>query len=211
MIIEFINFFLNIEPNLSNLASAYGVWIYFLLFLIIALETGVVIAPFLPGDSLIFVAGALAAQGSLEPFTLFLVFFSAAVFGDAMNYWIGYRVGKVLFRHEDSWLFRKAHLERTSEFYERHGTKTIIIARFIPIMRTFAPFIAGMGKMNYVKFSTYNIVGGFLWVSLFLIGGFLFGNIPFVKDHLSIFIIIIIVLSFIPLLAEIIIHRRKKL
>ncbi|MBI2043805.1 VTT domain-containing protein [Candidatus Pacearchaeota archaeon] len=207
---ELIYFFLNLESNLNGLVDVYGVLIYFILFLIIALETGTVIAPVLPGDSLIFVTGALAAQGTLSLVTLFFVFFSAAVFGDAMNYWIGYRVGMVLFRNPRSKVFKREYLERTKRFYAEHGTKTIIIARFIPIIRSFAPFVAGMGKMNYIRFSTYNIIGGFLWVSLFLIGGFLFGNIPFVGENLWFFIILIVMISFTPIIIELY-HRRKRL
>jgi len=176
-----IDFFLN-----------YGAWTYAVLFTVIFAETGFVITPFLPGDSLLFAVGALSALGEPSVFWLFIILSVAAILGDTINYWLGHFVGpKIKF-------INKKYLERTQIFYEKHGGKTIILARFVPIVRTFAPFVAGIGKMNYGKFLTYNVVGGIFWVALFLLGGYYFGNIPFVKNNFEITILAIIFISILP-------------
>ncbi len=206
----FIDFILHVDQYLDLIIQTFGVWVYVLLFLIIFFETGLVVTPFLPGDSLLFVAGAFAARGSLDLALSLILLFIAAVAGDAANYWMGNVVGPRIFAREKGRFFNREHLTRTQTFYERHGKKTIIIARFIPIIRTFAPFVAGVARMRYVVFATYNVVGAFLWVFLFVLGGYFFGEIPFIRDHFSIVIIAIIVLSLIPAIYEVIIHQRKK-
>ena len=206
----FIDFILHVDQYLDLIIQTFGVWVYVLLFLIIFFETGLVVTPFLPGDSLLFVAGAFAARGSLDLALSLILLFIAAVAGDAANYWMGNVVGPRIFAREKGRFFNREHLTRTQTFYERHGKKTIIIARFVPIIRTFAPFVAGVARMRYVVFATYNVVGAFLWVFLFVLGGYFFGEIPFIRDHFSIVIIAIIVLSLIPAIYEVIIHQRKK-
>ena len=192
-----IDFILHIDDHLVELVSTYGTETYLFLFLIIFVETGVVIMPFLPGDSLIFAGAALSANGSLNIFILFFVVFFAAVIGDIVNYHIGKAFGNKLINWNNRFI-KKEYIEKTSHFFERHGGKSIIIARFVPIIRTFAPFVAGIGKMHYLKFLSYNVIGAALWVLLFCIAGFFFGNIPFVKDNFSIVIIAIILISLLP-------------
>lgn len=192
-----IDFILHIDDHLVELVSTYGTETYLFLFLIIFVETGVVIMPFLPGDSLIFAGAALAANGSLNIFILFFVIFFAAVIGDTVNYHIGKAFGNKLINWNNRFI-KKEYIEKTSHFFEKHGGKSIIIARFVPIVRTFAPFVAGIGKMHYLKFLSYNVVGAGLWVLLFCVAGFFFGNIPFVKDNFSIVIIAIILISLLP-------------
>lgn len=192
-----IDFILHIDDHLVELVSTYGTETYLFLFLIIFVETGVVIMPFLPGDSLIFAGAALSANGSLNIFVLFFVVFFAAVIGDTVNYHIGKAFGNKLINWNNRFI-KKEYIEKTSHFFEKHGGKSIIIARFIPIIRTFAPFVAGIGKMHYFKFLSYNVVGALLWVLLFSIAGFFFGNIPFVKDNFSVVIIAIILISLLP-------------
>lgn len=192
-----IDFILHIDDHLVELVSTYGTETYLFLFLIIFVETGVVIMPFLPGDSLIFAGAALSANGSLNIFILFFVVFFAAVIGDTVNYHIGKAFGNKLLNWNNRFI-KKEYIEKTSHFFERHGGKSIIIARFVPIIRTFAPFVAGIGKMHYFKFLSYNVVGAGLWVLLFCIAGFFFGNIPFVKDNFSVVIIAIILISLLP-------------
>ena len=192
-----IDFILHIDDHLVELVSTYGTETYLFLFLIIFVETGVVIMPFLPGDSLIFAGAALSANGSLNIFILFFVVFFAAVIGDTVNYHIGKAFGNKLINWNNKFI-KKEYIEKTSHFFERHGGKSIIIARFVPIIRTFAPFVAGIGKMHYLKFLSYNVIGAALWVLLFCIAGFFFGNIPFVKDNFSIVIIAIILISLLP-------------
>lgn len=192
-----IDFILHIDDHLVELVSTYGTETYLFLFLIIFVETGVVIMPFLPGDSLIFAGAALSANGSLNIFILFFVVFFAAVIGDTVNYHIGKAFGNKLINWNNRFI-KKEYIEKTSHFFERHGGKSIIIARFVPIIRTFAPFVAGIGKMHYLKFLSYNVIGAVLWVLLFCIAGFFFGNIPFVKDNFSIVIIAIILISLLP-------------
>ena len=196
----------NLDQNLIWIVQNYGFLIYPLLFLIIFIETGLVIIPFLPGDSLLFTSGVLASQGLVNVLTIFLITALAAILGDTVNYWIGNFVGKKI---SNGKLVRKEHLIKTQKFYEKYGGKTIIIARFIPIIRTFAPFVAGIGKMKYSKFLLFNIIGGILWTSVMVFSGFFFGNIPIVKDNLSVCIILIVIISFIPAIVELIKGRRK--
>jgi len=201
-----IDIILHLDQYLNIIAQKYGWGVYLILFLIIFAETGLVIAPFLPGDSLLFAAGTFAAQGSLNIFFLFLLLSLAAIIGDSVNYQIGKHVGTRVF-HEKARYFKKEYLIKTEKFYEKHGAKTIILARFIPIIRTFAPFVAGIGKMDYFKFLVYNIVGGVGWVTIFLFGGYFFGNIPWVKENFEWVLLVIIFYSFIPIIYEILKHN----
>lgn len=194
---ELINFILHIDRSLASLIQTFGPWTYAILFAVIFLETGLVVTPFFPGDSLIFIAGALVAVGSLNPFLLFAAFALAAIVGDTANYWIGHSLGRKIFSKK-SRIFKEKYLADAEKFYEKHGSKTIIIARFVPIIRTFAPFVAGIGKMSYRKFILYNIVGGIAWVGIFLFAGYFFGTIPVVENNLSLVIIGIIVASLVP-------------
>jgi membrane-associated protein len=194
----FIDLFMHLDTHLSAITNEYGLLIYFLLFAIVFCETGLVITPFLPGDSLIFATGALAAGGSLNLFIILVVLCLAAVTGDAVNYHIGHFLRNRAASHEKMRFIKQEHLDRTYLFFEKYGVKTIIIARFIPIIRTFAPFVAGVGIMPYSKFISYNVIGGVAWVSAFLFGGYLFGNLPVVKDNFSFVIIGIIFVSLLP-------------
>ncbi|OGG21216.1 hypothetical protein A3D03_04840 [Candidatus Gottesmanbacteria bacterium RIFCSPHIGHO2_02_FULL_40_13] len=205
----FLDFFLHLDKNLQQVILTYGTATYLLLFIIIFMETGFVVTPFLPGDSLLFVAGALASQGIINAGFLFIILTLAAIMGDTVNYWIGSMVGKKVF-HEKSRFFKKEYLMKTEKFYEKYGGKTIILARFMPIIRTFAPFVAGIGKMNYKWFITYNITGGILWVGLFLFGGYFFGNIPLIKNNFEVSIFVIIFVSILPGIIEYIKHKRHK-
>lgn len=201
--------FLHLDKHLDKIVGQYGATTYAILFVIIFCETGLVVTPFLPGDSLLFAAGSIAALGSLDPVWLFVFLSVAAIAGDTVNYWIGAWVGPKAFSGEFRFL-KKEHLERTHAFFEKYGGKTIIIARFVPIVRTFAPFVAGIGAMNYAKFIIYNIVGGVAWVALFVFGGYWFGNQKFVKDHFSLVVIAIIILSVMPMVVEYLRARRKR-
>ncbi len=200
--LDFFNFVLHLDSNLTNLVNLYGSWIYPLLFLTIFCETGLVVTPFLPGDSLIFAAGALASRGLLSLFYLFLILFAAAMLGDNANYWIGRFIGPRVFK-EKSRVFKHEYLMRTKAFYRKHGVKTIILARFVPIIRTFSPFVAGVGSMYYLKFLLFDILGALAWIILFLFSGFFFGSLPIIRDNFTLMIIAIIILSLIPLVIEI--------
>lgn len=204
-----IDLFLNLDVHLNELILQYGAVTYIILFLVIFAETGFVITPFLPGDSLIFAAGTFAAIGAFDVLLLFVILTTAAILGDTVNYWIGHYIGPKVF-HKETRFIKKKYLEKTHNFYERYGGKTIIIARFIPIIRTFAPFVAGIGAMNYSKFILYNVIGGIVWVALFIFGGYYFGNIPLVKNNFSLVIIVIVLISILPGIIEYIRHRRKK-
>jgi membrane-associated protein len=206
---QILDLFLHLDTHLNAIIQQYGVWTYLLLFLVIFLETGVVVTPFLPGDSLLFAAGAFAATGSLHVGWLFGLLWVAAILGDTVNYQIGARIGPRAF-HDQNRFFKREHLERTHQFYERHGGKTIVIARFMPIIRTFAPFVAGIGRMTYSRFVTYNIAGGLLWTALFIFGGYYFGNLPLVKRHFTLVILAIIILSILPPVIEILRGYRQK-
>jgi membrane-associated protein len=203
-----IDFVLHMDEHLAVIISQYGTWTYAILFLIIFLETGFVVTPFLPGDSLLFAAGTFAVLGSLNAWVLFILLSLAAVLGDTINYWIGNYIGDRAFSGNIRWL-KKEHLDRTHEFYEKHGGKTIILARFIPIIRTFAPFVAGVGSMTYGHFITYNIVGGISWVAIFTFLGYFFGNLPFVEDHFEIVIFTIIFISLLPPIFEYLKTRKE--
>src|SRR5687768_1635645 len=189
-----LDYILHLDVHLAALVSQYGVWTYAILFLIIFCETGLVVTPFLPGDSLLFAVGAVAATGELDPITLCALLCVAAILGDTVNYAAGHWLGPVVFQSESSRLLNREHLERTHRFYEKYGGKTIIIARFVPIIRTFAPFVAGIGAMTYARFLAYNVIGGVVWISAFVAAGYWFGNIPVVKDNFSLVILAIIVL-----------------
>jgi membrane-associated protein len=197
IISEFIDFLLHLDVHLNMIIQNFGIWTYLILFLIIFMETGFVITPFLPGDSLLFAAGSFAGLGSLNIFALFITLSLAAIIGDTVNYWIGHFIGPRAFSGSIRFL-KKEYLDRTHEFYERHGGKTIILARFIPIIRTFAPFVAGIGAMDYPRFFLFNVIGALLWVSLFTFGGYFFGNLQIVQDNFTIVIIAIILISVLP-------------
>lgn len=209
-IAQFIDIFLHLDKHLNEIIQNYGTFTYILLFLIIFCETGLVVTPILPGDSLLFAAGALSAtQGSpLNIIFLIILLSISAILGDTVNYWIGNFIGPKVFHEEKSKFFKKEYLIKTQKFYEKHGGKTIIIARFIPIIRTFAPFVAGIGSMSYPRFIAFNIIGGILWVFIFLAGGFYFGNIEIVKQNFSLVIIAIIIISLMPPVIEYINSKR---
>lgn len=207
-IANLIDLILHLDKYLSLIIQTYGTWTYLLLFIIIFLETGLVVTPFLPGDSLLFAAGTFAALGSLEVGLLFFLLSLAAIIGDTINYWIGHYIGPRAFTGNIRFL-KKEYLDRTHEFYERHGGKTIILARFIPIIRTFAPFVAGIGAMTYWRFIIYNVVGGVLWVAIFTLGGFYFGNLPVVKQNFTFVILAIIIISVMPAVIEYLRGRRQ--
>lgn len=196
-----IDLFLHLDKHLGTVVAQYAGWSYAILFAVIFCETGLVVTPFLPGDSLLFAAGAIAATGALNPFWLFLALSAAAILGDTVNYWIGHYIGPRAFTGKMRFL-KKEHLDRTHRFFEKYGGKTIILARFVPIVRTFAPFVAGIGAMNYPKFILYNIVGGVAWVAILVFAGYLFAEIEFVKNNFSIVIIAIIIISVLPMVVE---------
>jgi membrane-associated protein len=194
----FIDFIIHLDRHLAEIIQAYGMLTYGILFTIVFCETGLVVTPLLPGDSLLFAAGTFAALGQLNAWVMFGLLSIAAIIGDTVNYWVGHYIGPKVFHYQKSRWFNPEHLKKTHEFYERHGGKTIIIARFMPIIRTFAPFVAGVGAMTYSRFILYNIVGGVAWVALFVFGGYYFGNIPVVKKNFTIVIFTIIFLSVLP-------------
>jgi membrane-associated protein len=198
---QLVDLFLHLDKHLAEVLRQYGTWTYLILFLIVFLETGLVVTPFLPGDSLLFAAGTFAALGSLSPWVLFGILSAAAILGDTANYWIGKKIGPRAFTGNVRFL-KQEHLRKTEAFYARHGRKTIILARFVPIIRTFAPFVAGVGSMDYPVFLAYNVIGGVAWVGVCVFAGYFFGNIPVVKNNFSIAIIAIIVISTLPLLRE---------
>lgn len=205
-----IDFILHIDVHLAALTADYGVWTYAILFLIVFAETGLVVAPFLPGDSLLFAAGAICALGTLDVTTMILLLIVAAVLGDGVNYAVGQRIGPRVFRSNTSRWFNKQHLTRTQAFYDKHGGKTIILARFMPFVRTFAPFVAGIGSMSYSRFLAYNVVGAVLWVGGFGVLGYFFGNQPVVKKNFTLVILGIIVISVMPIVVEFIRSRSSK-
>lgn len=206
-----VDFILHIDVHLAELVAQYGIWIYAILFLILFCETGLVVTPFLPGDSLLFVAGALAALpgNDLNVHIMVALLVVAAVLGDAVNYTIGRLFGERLFSNPNSKIFRRSHLDKTHAFYARHGGKTIILARFVPIVRTFAPFVAGMGHMSYRHFALFNVTGALLWVLLFSYAGYLFGDLPVVQENLKLLIVGIILVSILPGVTEVWRHRRQ--
>lgn len=194
----FIDLVLHLDRHLIELISTHGVWVYAVLFLVIFCETGLVVTPFLPGDSLLFVSGAIAATGAMEPQWLVGLLVSASFLGDNTNYWIGRLAGPRIFRSDTSRLLNRNHLDKTHRFYEKHGGKAIILARFFPIIRTFAPFVAGMGSMDYRRFVLFSITGSAAWVGSFVLAGYFFGDIPFIKQNLTLVMLAIIVMSVMP-------------
>ncbi|KKU82198.1 MAG: hypothetical protein UY10_C0040G0003 [Microgenomates group bacterium GW2011_GWA2_47_8] len=204
-----MDFILHLDKYLSQIVSAYGFLTYAILFLIVFAETGLVVTPFLPGDSLLFAAGAIAALGSLNIWVVVAVLMIAAIVGDTANYWIGHFFGQKIVDNPDIRFINQEHIDKTEKFYKKYGGKTIILARFVPIVRTFAPFVAGIGTMDYKKFLQFNVVGGVAWVGLFTLGGYFFGNIPVIKQNFHYAIIVIIILSVIPMIYEYIQHKRR--
>lgn len=209
LLLTAFDYFLHVDRHLLEFATAYGVWIYALLFLIIFLETGVVVTPFLPGDSLLFATGALAAAGVIDVVGILALLTAAAIIGDNTNYFIGRAVGPRVFTEHSRWLKRE-HLLRTQRFYERHGGKTVVLARFVPIVRTFAPFVAGVGRMHYPRFLAFDVGGGVLWVWSFGLFGYFTGNIPFVKNNFGLVTIGVILISVVPLAFEILRSRMQR-
>lgn len=205
---KIIDFLLHVDVYLNDIITQYGAWTLGLLFLVIFMETGFVVTPFLPGDSLIFAAATFAARGSLNPWLLFVLLAIAAVAGDTVNYWIGHRVGAKAYSGEVRWI-KKEYMERTHAFFAKHGGKTIFLARFVPIVRTFAPFVAGASQMPYGFFIRWNLIGGVVWVAIFTLLGYFFGNIPFVQEHFELVIIGIVLISFVPAVAEAVKARRE--
>jgi membrane-associated protein len=210
MIHQLVDLFLHLDVHLNTIIQNYGTWTYLILFLIVFCETGFVMTPFLPGDSLLFAAGTFAGQGSLDPWVLILLLSIAAVAGDTVNYWVGNYIGPKVFHKEHVRFLNKEYLQRAHDFYEKYGGKTIILARFMPIIRTFAPLVAGIGKMNYFRFLAYNILGGIVWVLSFVLLGYYFGTLPYVKKNFSLVIIAIVILSIIPSVIEFLRHRRER-
>lgn len=204
LIKKLVDFVLHIDRHLAEIIAQYGTWTYVILFLIIFAETGFVVTPFLPGDSLLFAAGAFCAkpETGLNVHLMAGLLFIAAFVGDTVNYWIGAKLGPAVFKREDSRFLRKKHLERAHAFFEKYGGRAIILARFVPIVRTFVPFVAGVGKMTYSRFLAYNLIGGFVWIMFFTYAGFIFGNQPFVQKNFKLVILAIIVISVIPMVIE---------
>ncbi|MFJ4145004.1 DedA family protein [Pseudomonas sp. NPDC089734] len=202
-----LDLILHLDVYLDLLVTNYGPWIYAILFMVIFCETGLVVMPFLPGDSLLFIAGAVSAGGGMDPVLLAGLLMLAAIIGDSTNYIIGRTVGEKLFRNPNSKIFRRDYLIRTHEFYERHGGKTVTLARFLPIIRTFAPFVAGVGKMHYLRFLGFSVLGSILWVGSLVTLGFYFGNVPFIKKNLTLLVLVIILISLLPMIIGLIRSR----
>jgi membrane-associated protein len=207
---DFIDVILHLDAHLVELVSRYGTFSYAILFAIIFCETGLVVTPFLPGDSLLFAVGALSAKDAFNVYTIAFLLMLAAIMGDSTNYWIGYFVGPKVFRSESSRWFNRAHLDRTSAFYEKYGVKTVIIARFMPIVRTFAPFVAGIGRMYYPRFLFYSVFGSILWIGIFVTAGYVFGNLEVVKRNFTLVVLAIIFVSILPALIEAVRARRER-
>ena len=209
MLLNFIDIFIHLDQHLSLLIQSFGGWAYLIVFLVIFCETGLVVTPILPGDSLLFGLGAIAAMGALKVEWLFVMLSIAAIAGDTVNYMIGHYVGPRVFARESGRFFKKEYLERTHRFYEKYGGKTIVIARFVPIIRNFSPFVAGIGSMTYSRFIAYNIVGGISWIALFIFGGYYFGNLSIVKRNFTLVIFAIIFISILPGVIEYVRQRRQ--
>src|SRR3989344_6759996 len=203
-----VDLLLHFDDYLADLINLVGPFTYVVLFIIVFAETGLVVTPFLPGDSLLFVVGTLSGSGYLNFWISYFTLLSAAIIGDTVNYWIGHKIGPKVFSQENSLIFKKAYLEKTREFYEKHGKKTIILARFAPIVRTFAPFVAGVGKMHYQTFFFYNVIGAFIWVTSLLFAGYFFGSLPWVKANFEYIVYFIIIISLLPMVIEYIQHKR---
>ncbi len=207
---QFIDIILHLDIHLASLAAEYGVWLYGILFLVIFCETGLVVTPFLPGDSLLFAAGSLCAISELSVYVVVPLLIAAAVIGDSTNYWIGRGFGLQLFKNKDSRIFKQKYLDQTEQFYQKHGVKTVVLARFMPIIRTFAPFVAGIGRMNYQRFLSFSVLGSILWIGSFTFGGFFFGNIPFFKKNFTLVIVAIMVISLMPGIISYVQQKRAK-
>jgi membrane-associated protein len=205
-----IDFIVHLDQHLGAVMASLGAWSYLFFFAIIFAETGLVVTPFLPGDSLVFTLGTFAAGGSLHLGWLFLVLCAAAILGDSANYAVGKYLGQVILKRQGAWFLKKEHIDRTHRFYERYGAKTIVLARFVPIVRTFAPFVAGVGEMHYARFLSYNVAGGVLWITLFLLAGYFFGNVPLVKRNFTLVILAIIVISILPAVVEVVREKRRQ-
>jgi membrane-associated protein len=203
-----IDFILHFDKHFLSLIEMVGMWSYVVLFAVIFAETGLVVAPFLPGDSLLFVAGTLAGSGHLNIFITYVVLLAAAILGDTVNYWIGHYIGPKVFENKNSKIFKKEYLEKTREFYDKHGGKAIILARFLPILRTFAPFVAGVGKMHYETFIKFNVIGAAIWVTLFIFAGYFFGMLPFIQENFHYTTLLIILISLMPMVYEYVQYRR---
>ncbi|MFZ4438407.1 MAG: DedA family protein [Syntrophales bacterium] len=210
LLLRGIDILLHLDKYMDLMIQTMGIWSYVIIFLIIFCETGLVVTPILPGDSLLFAVGTFAAIGSFDITMVLILLTIAAIAGDTVNYWIGNYLGPKVFHYEDSRFFKRKHLEKTHQFYEKHGGKTIIIARFIPIIRTFAPFVAGVGSMTYRKFLSYNVVGGFFWIFSLTLAGYFFGNIPVVRENFSLVIVAIVVISVMPGVIEYLRHRGRE-
>jgi len=206
---DLLSIVLHLDQHLDRLIPQYGTWVYGLLFLIVFCETGLVVTPFLPRDSLLFAVGTIAARGSLDVWWAAGLLIVAAVTGDAVNYWVGRVLGAELLRPGRRRFIRQEHVDRTHEFYERYGVRTIVLARFVPIIRTFAPFVAGFGRMTYGRFTMYNVSGGVLWIVMFVVGGYIFGNLPAVRDHFGLAILAIILISFVPMVVAFVQERSR--
>ncbi len=204
---ELVNFFLHLDTHLANFINVFGPFTYVIIFAIVFAETGLVILPILPGDSLLFASSALAGGGYLNIWIIYFGLLFAAILGDSVNYWIGHHFGAKVFTRSNSKLFNKAYLEKTNEFYAKHGGKTIILAHFLLIIRTFAPFVAGIGKMHYQTFFSYNVVGAIIWVSLFTLAGYFFGGIPIVKNNFEVAVVVIVAVSVLPVIYEVLKHK----
>jgi len=210
IIASFIGFCMHLDVYLKSIIQTYGTFTYVILFIVVFCETGLVVTPFLPGDSLLFAAGTFAAQGAFDLALLCALLVIAPFFGDNLNYWIGRSIGPKIFHKENVRFLNKKHLEKTHQFYDKHGPKTVIIARFIPIIRTFAPFVAGIGRMPYFRFIGFSFLGSILWVGVFVMGGYFFGNLPVVKNNFTIVIFAIILISIMPGIIEYIRHKLKQ-
>jgi len=210
MLTTFLYSLLALDDTVASLATQYGAWLYAILFVVIFAETGLVVCPFLPGDSILFIAGTVVAAAGLDVHVLVVALAAAAILGDSVNYGIGHYIGPKVFERPDSRWFRREYLLRTQAFYDRYGGITIIIGRFVPIIRTFAPFLAGVAGMSYRRFLSYNVVGGCLWIGLLVYAGFLFGNIPWVKDNLSLIVVAIVVVSLLPAVTTYVRERRRR-
>ena len=208
LIAQFIDIVLHLDKHLALLVQSYGVWVYAILFAIVFMETGFVVTPFLPGDSLLFVAGAVAAAGGMDPVILAAVLITAALCGDNVNYWVGRFLGPKVFQFEGSRWLKQDNLDRTHAFMERHGPKAIIIARFVPVVRTFVPFVCGIGRLTYLRFLGFSVLGALLWVGLLVPAGYFFGNLPVVKNNLTAVILLIVLLSILPGIIEYVRHKR---
>lgn len=204
---QLLDFILHLDTHLAEIIEAYGSLTYAILFLVVFAETGLVVFPFLPGDSLLFAAGALSALGSLHISALLIILATAAILGDSVNYWIGNLLGKKIVDNPKITFINQEHIDKTEAFYRKHGGKAVVLARFVPIIRTFAPFVAGVGKMHYQTFFFYNVLGGLIWVGIFTLAGYFFGNLPIIKENFTLAIFAIIAISIVPVVVEYIRHR----